>query len=225
MATLKTIVTEYINLMDKPFDIALYRRVRQLILNQRAFELTKDAERYGVDNRMIQYITPEFETVNLSGDITIGPNEVVIRSVNKILRNALFLSHEAPFHYVGAVDLSVPFMHVNNYHVVSRLRNVKHFARTPLYYVIECFVYCVVPKGTKSVTIGNVWHDPGAIDLENGYLEDEYFDDDYEFLISPDMLQVIKEKLLRGELQVLGTDDKEVKLNNDEPTVSAPSQH
>ena len=220
MATLKTIVTEYINLLDKPFDIALYRRIRQLILNQRALEISKESERYGISNKVIQYLNPSFEVVNNVSSIVINDNEQVIRTTNKILRQAIDLTHDAPFYYVGAVDLSLPFMYINNFSVISRLRRVKHFNRTPLYYIIQDHLYAVVRKGTIELSIGHVWHDPGLIDLENDFIEDEYFDDDYEFLISHDMLQLIKEKLLKGELQIIPADDNEVKLNEDPNEVS-----
>lgn len=224
MPTLKTIVTEYINLLDKPFDIALYRRVRQLVLNQRAFELSKSADRYGVNNNTIQYINPEFHSVNVDGDMILNPDDIVIRSINMIIRQAIDLTKECPLFYVGSDDLSMPFMYVNNYHTISRIRKQKHFARTPLYYIMQYHVYCVVPKGVSNVKIGHAWFDPGAIDLENNFIEDEYFDDNYEFLISTDMLQVIKEKLLKGELQVITPNDNEVKLNNNEKEGQQASQ-
>ena len=206
MATLKTIITEYINLLDKPFDIALYRRIRQLILNQRALEISKESERYGVSNKLIQYLNPSFEIVKPVDTIVIGTNEQLIRSTNKILRQAIDLTHDSPFYYVGSIDLSLPFMYVNNINVISRLRRVKHFNRTPLYYIIQGHIYAVVKKGTINLSVGHVWHDPGLIDLENDFIEDEYFDDEYEFLTSHDMLQIIKERLLKGELQIIPAD-------------------
>lgn len=215
MATLKTIITEYINLLDKPFDIALYRRVRQLVLNQRAAELKKQADRYGINNRVVQYINPEFEVVRDVPGITIRATEQIIRTTNKILRQAISVLHDAPYYYVGATDLSVPFMYVNNPHVVSRLRTSKHFERVPLYYTIQDHLYCVVNRGTIEVTVGHLFHDSGLIDLNNDVIQDEYYDDNYEFLISHDMLQTIKERLLKGELQVMPADDNEVKLNDD----------
>lgn len=216
MATLKVIVTEYINLLDKPFDIALYRRIRQLILNQRALELKKQADRYGISNRVVQYINPVFEEVINTDSVSIRSSEHIIRTTNKLMRQAINVLSDAPFYYVGAINLSVPFMYVNNFHVVSRLRTSKHFDRTPLYYTIQDHIYCVVPKGTMEVAIGHIFHDAGLVDLENDVIQDEYYDDNYEFLISHDMLQVIKERLLKGELQVMPADDNEVKLNNDE---------
>lgn len=215
MATLKTIITEYINLLNKPFDIALYRRVRQLVINQRAFELAKAASRFGVDNTLIQYIQPTFEKAPDNLGMILDVNDRVLITENKILRTAIAISKESPFFYVGSTDLSLPFTYVNNKASVSRLRNNKYFARTPLYLVIDSKVVCIVKNGTENLSIGHAWHDAGKIDLMNGDIEEEYFDDTYEFLISHDMLQVIKEKLLKGELGVIAPDDKEVKLEGE----------
>jgi len=212
MATLKSIVTEYINLLDKPFDMAIYRRVRQLVLNQRAVEISKQAMRFGVNNTVIQYITPEFTKVKDDTSVALAETEELIITTNKVLRSAITISNESPFHYVGSTDMVLPFLYVNNKHTVCRLRNNKYFKRVPLYFIQDSCIVCVVKKGTRELTIGHAWHDDGKIDLMNNVIEAEYFDDEYEFLISPEMLQVVKEKLLKGELGVLRTDDKEVKV-------------
>lgn len=216
MATLKTIVTEYINLLDKPFDIALYRRIRQLVLDQRAFELEKSAKRYGIDTSLIQYIDIAFNKVKDNMGLKIDVNDRVLISKNKVLRSRLSISKESPFAYVGSTNMDNPFLYINNKSSVKRFRSNKYFDRTPLYFIMDGYLVCIVKNGTETIKVGHTWYDPGQIDLLNGDIEDEYFDDTYEFLISLETLQVIKEKLLRGELGVLIPSDQEVKLEDDE---------
>ena len=214
MATLKSIVTEYINLLDKPFDIGLYRRIRQLILNQRAAELSKQSARFGYSNHLIQYIEIDMVPIEKTEDI---PSDIyIVKSINKILRGALILSNDAPFHYLGSTNLSNPFTHVNNLATAIRLRNTRSFKRVPFYYIRDEYAWAVCNKGTSQLAVGNAWYDPGLIDLNNDQIEEEYYDDNYEFLIDHAMLQTIKEKLLKGELGILIPDDQEVKLNDEQ---------
>jgi hypothetical protein len=223
MATLKSIVTEYINLLDKPFDIGLYRRVRQLILNQRAFEISKQSARFGYTNHLIQYV--ELAVHSVQNVETHGVDINIVRSTNKVMRGVLVLTNDAPLHYFGSTDLTNPFTHANNLTTAVRLRNTKSFRRVPLYWIKDEYLYAICPKGTANLAAGAAWYDPGKIDYANDIIEDEYYDDDYEFLIDHAMLQTIKEKLLKGELGILIPDDQEVKLVDEQSNANAATQN
>lgn len=216
MATLRSIVTEYINLLDKPFDIALYNRVKQLVLSQRSLELAKLADRKGVDETLVQYVEIEVEPVEGNLGLRLSPNDRIVISKNPILKSRLDLTKECPFHYVGSEDLSNPYMYIHSRSSIERMRNNRYLSRTPLYFIQNSKLLCVSNNGLASVSVGHVWYDPGKIDRINGDLGVEYYNDDYEFLVSKSLLQVIKEKLIKGELGVLLSDDKTVKVESDE---------
>jgi len=215
MASLKQLATEYIDALGKPFDHLLYERIKALIIHERSTEIRRSVQKYGLDEEFLQRYKITLVPVDASDLYGVNSYHKVFRSENKIA-TLIRVPSDSPFSYVGAVDLTVPFLYIQPY-ALGNIDSLPALKDINKYSTRNGYVYVYTKNvNLKELVVEAPFVNPHLIDNSNYTDASIPFTDDMEFFISEDMIQNIKIKLLKGELSVTNTSDKEVNIEEDE---------
>jgi hypothetical protein len=191
-------------------------RVKDLVLQELNYQINLESEKRGVDNTLVLYCIVDVVKV----DPIDKPNTIsykkVYRSINK-LPIPVRLKHNAPLYYVGSADRMLPYKHVTNYAIAIRLKDVALVGDVPKYTIRDGYLEVYINDANlKKLSVGHIWHETYSISNETSLNAETLQDEESELLIPIDMLQRIKERIIKTELGLTLTDDNVIKVSDNE---------
>lgn len=214
MASLRQLATEYINALNKPFDTMLYERVKALIIHERAQEIRRSVQKHGIDLEHLQRYKVKLIKTDASDSYGIDSGKIVLRSENKIAI-LVRIQNDSPFTYVGAVNNDYPYIFSPSYGI-GALQSLEFVKRINAYDFRNGYIYVYSTNpNIEYIHVEASFANPQLIDNSDNHNPAIAYNDDMEFLISEDMIQTIKIKLLSGELSV-NVSDKEIDITDDD---------
>lgn len=210
MATLKHIVDQLADSLNRPFDGMLKSRLKELVMQEFALYVSRSIDKYGVDKEFIYsfHIT----------DLTLVDGTIAYLETTNVIPTPLRYNSNTPFIYVGTEDGDYPFSYYNAHskRFVSYLPNV---GAAPFYdYVngkIRIWNYpttsnddvppVVTPLANLLVQLVPT---DRRVSTTPDVVKDFFLNDDAECPITQDLVNQIKVSLLKGELLVTDEKDK-----------------
>lgn len=228
MASLKLIADEIAGALDRPFDDMFKERIKSIFRHEMATMIRQQLNKTGVDDqfktRFSLVCKPSTPSDSPYGTLTLGNNW--FRSENPIPKPIRYTTDD-PFVYVGDPSGELPYiytklaemrytslLHANmqNYQIGDGDLKLPH-----RYVYANDFIYVYydnVLEGEDVLTelkllvegVFTVNPNITTSTIENNTAGIVYFDT-MELPLPEDMIQLIKERLLKGELSI--TDDKD----------------
>lgn len=201
IGSLEQIASEIADSIGKPFDRITIERLKSIILEERATRIRQSTEKYRLDEEFIQRYTIPLTVVDIgdTGLVTVGVN--VLRTTNKIAK-PIRTKSEVPFVFVGSPDGEVTF----TYTTLSELKhtkNLKYSGTSIRYNYRNGYVYVYSNTLLQWVTIEAPYTNPELIiptETAQNYTAGIVYDDTMEFPISFDMLNSIKEYIIKTQI-------------------------
>jgi hypothetical protein len=220
MASLKLIADEISDALNRPFDDMLKERIKSIFRHELAAMIRQQINKHGISDHFVS----NFQTTCIQSspliNITYNSENVDnwFRTEFKI-PNPIRYTTDDPFMYVGTTDRSVPFIytklsefaHVGYLPIIQQAYQMvvgQTKLKTPArYFYVDGYIYIYAENidefepiilNVEGIFVGN----PNQV--ENGIS----FDDTVEFPMPEDMIQLVKERLLKGELSIIDDKDK-----------------
>jgi len=185
---------DHISLSQIKFNVKYYR----------AMLIRRDFTRNGIITRHLEQDLGclELQKVDASKCCNLPVDCAVYRTKKKIPRTVRFSFKDAITHVGDVTGLStIPMVEP---HMVEFLPYDKYTKSQKKAYMIEDYLYVYNADGLKFVNVRGVFEDPEEIALFDCDGSDCY-DDDSEFPIPMDMVQIITSGLMSGELMLLSS--------------------
>tara|TARA_R110000744_G_scaffold103992_3_gene199191 strand:- start:303 stop:1001 length:699 start_codon:yes stop_codon:yes gene_type:complete len=210
---------EHISLNQIKFNIKHYR----------AMFIRRDHSRNGFSSRHIEQSLGcvDIERVDASQCCKLPSTCIVHRSKSPIPKTIRYNFEEA-ITYVGDITGfgTIPMINPNT---VQYLTYDKYTNQKMKAYMIDNYLYIYNAQGLEGVNVRGVFEDPKDVESFNGCLDGVCYDDSAsDYPISLDMLSLINQGFLKGELQLLAGSSSDTKNDRmqDSETISgaAPSK-
>ena len=185
---------DHISLDQIKFNVKYYR----------AMLIRRDFTRNGIITRHLEQDLGciELQKVDASKCCNLPVDCAVYRSKVKIPRTVRFSFKDAITHVGDVTGLAtIPMVEP---HMVEYLPYDKYTKQQKKAYMIEDYLYIYNGDGLKFINVRGVFEDPEEVALFDCDGSDCY-DDDSEFPIPMDMVQIITQGLMNGELMMLAT--------------------
>ena len=185
---------DHISLDQIKFNVKYYR----------AMLIRRDFTRNGIITRHLEQDLGciELQKVDASKCCNLPVDCAVYRSKVKIPRTVRFSFKDAITHVGDVTGLAtIPMIEP---HMVEYLPYDKYTKQQKKAYMIEDYLYIYNGDGLKFINVRGVFEDPEEVALFDCDGSDCY-DDDSEFPIPMDMVQIITQGLMSGELMMLAT--------------------
>ena len=185
---------DHISLDQIKFNVKYYR----------AMLIRRDFTRNGIITRHLEQDLGciELQKVDASKCCNLPVDCAVYRSKVKIPRTVRFSFKDAITHVGDVTGLAtIPMVEP---HMVEYLPYDKYTKQQKKAYMIEDYLYVYNADGLKFVNVRGVFEDPEEVALFDCDGSDCY-DDDSEFPIPMDMVQIITSGLMSGELMLLSS--------------------
>ncbi len=185
---------DHISLDQIKFNVKYYR----------AMLIRRDFTRNGIITRHLEQDLGciELQKVDASKCCNLPVDCAVYRSKVKIPRTVRFSFKDAITHVGDVTGLAtIPMVEP---HMVEYLPYDKYTKQQKKAYMIEDYLYIYNGDGLKFINVRGVFEDPEEVALFDCDGSDCY-DDDSEFPIPMDMVQIITQGLMNGELMMLST--------------------
>ena len=185
---------DHISLSQIKFNVKYYR----------AMLIRRDFTRNGIITRHLEQDLGclELQKVDASKCCNLPVDCAVYRTKKKIPRTVRFSFKDAITHVGDVTGLStIPMVEP---HMVEFLPYDKYTKSQKKAYMIEDYLYVYNADGLKFVNVRGVFEDPEEVALFDCDGSDCY-DDDSEFPIPMDMVQIITSGLMSGELMLLSS--------------------
>ena len=185
---------DHISLDQIKFNVKYYR----------AMLIRRDFTRNGIITRHLEQDLGciELQKADASKCCNLPVDCAVYRSKVKIPRTVRFSFKDAITHVGDVTGLAtIPMVEP---HMVEYLPYDKYTKQQKKAYMIEDYLYIYNGDGLKFINVRGVFEDPEEVALFDCDGSDCY-DDDSEFPIPMDMVQIITQGLMNGELMMLST--------------------
>jgi len=185
---------DHISLDQIKFNVKYYR----------AMLIRRDFTRNGIITRHLEQDLGciELQKVDASKCCNLPVDCAVYRSKVKIPKTVRFSFKDAITHVGDVTGLAtIPMVEP---HMVEYLPYDKYTKQQKKAYMIEDYLYIYNGDGLKFINVRGVFEDPEEVALFDCDGSDCY-DDDSEFPIPMDMVQIITQGLMSGELMMLAT--------------------
>ena len=224
MATLKQISDQIAGVLDRPFDDMFKERVKATFLQELATYIRQQIMKHGIDNQFKTRYSITCIPV-LESDNSIdpgGPTGRCFRSVNKVAKPVRYNSDD-PFTYIGGIQGNNPYLYTplaaRDYAYLLPSINTNLDTEDGLYYPPlydyrngYIYVYFLPPVSweTVAITIEGVHTSYNFIQDESKESKAKglVYNDDVDFPMPDDIIQLIKDKLLAGEFSIIDDKDK-----------------
>lgn len=184
---------DHISLDQIKFNVKYYR----------AMLIRRDFTRNGIITRHLEQDLGciELQKVDASKCCNLPVDCAVYRSKVKIPRTVRFSFKDAITHVGDVTGLAtIPMVEP---HMVEYLPYDKYTKQQKKAYMIEDYLYIYNGDGLKFINVRGVFEDPEEVALFD--CDGACYDDDSEFPIPMDMVQIITQGLMSGELMMLAT--------------------
>jgi hypothetical protein len=236
MASLKLIADEIADALSRPFDDMFKERIKAVFRHQLATYIRQQINKYGIENAFKTRFSAECVAINPSDSPyeEMGVDYLWYRTINQIPQPVRYTSDE-PFTYVGFTNGLTPFIHTNlvEVHYADMLSSFipvtdanegtvepyRYFYRNGYVYHRRTAVPPVisgeqpdppVEKPSYYILIEGIF--TGYPDYTNTTKDrfdlNHQYTDDIEFPMSEDLIQLVKESLLKGEFAIIDDKDK-----------------
>lgn len=232
MASLKLIADEISDALARPFDDMFKERIKSVFRHELAAMIRQQVNKNGLDPQFKSRYTTECIPTTIgdsSYDLTTVDNKN-FRTKNKIAQPIRYNTDE-PFTYVGSIDGKYPYRYVPlvSYQYddlmpmvkkVSQLENgeelktpIKWDYRNGYIYVNFNDEQSEAPK----LMIEGVHSTYDFISDESKESKDKgiIYNDDLDFPMPTDLIQLVKERLFKGEFSIIDDKDKIPQSNID----------
>lgn len=217
MATLNQIVTQIADALNRPFDDMLKNRLKDVVIQQFGLFVSRSISQYGIDREFIySYDVSQFKHVTTKNNVAL--TIPYYESVNPIPTPLRYKS-DTPFVYVGGTQGDTPFS-FRNLHARTITNSLPNIGISPAYDFRDSKLYIwntpiSIINGTEPtptdatipLLIRQVPDDPRNI-ASPDVLQAMKFNADSEFPITMDLVQQIKESIIKGELLITDHKDK-----------------
>ncbi len=184
---------DHISLAQIKFNVKYYR----------AMLIRRDFTRNGIITRHLEQDLGciELQKVDASKCCNLPVDCAVYKSKVKIPRTVRFSFKDAITHVGDVTGLAtIPIVEP---HMVEYLPYDKYTKQQKKAYMIEDYLYIYNGDGLKFINVRGVFEDPEEVALFD--CDGACYDDDSEFPIPMDMVQIITQGLMSGELMMLAT--------------------
>jgi len=227
MASLKLIADEISDALARPFDDMFKERIKSIFRHELATVIRQQINKYGLSNQFksnFQVTCIESSPV-VTSLYSIDTTDNWYRSENKIPTPIRYESDD-PFTFVGNILDNIPFIYTNlteNLYVSYLPMNQREYQmavdKTKLkkpsrYFYRDGYIYAYSEEVDTS--------EPFILNIEGVFLGDpnsindkSSITDDMDFPMPEDLIQTVKERLLKGELSIIDDKDKIPQSNID----------
>jgi len=226
MATLTQIADQLADSLNRPFDDMLKLRLVVLIKQEFATLVRQQVNKYGLNSQFKTKYSVKINKVNL-GDSPYSEDDdprVTFRTINKVVRPIRYNTDD-PFTYVGTPDGKTPYLYsklaelnfTSGLPAVQQpyqLNEAESLVKPARYTYDNNYIYIYDYNGDEDengqgvITIEGVHSSYPFINTETADSINLVYLDTVEFPMPDDLIQTIKERLLRGELSIIDDKDK-----------------
>ncbi len=227
MASLKLIADEISDALARPFDDMFKERIKSIFRHELATVIRQQINKYGLSNQFksnFQVTCIESSPI-VTSLYSIDTTDNWYRSENKIPTPIRYESDD-PFTFVGNILDNIPFIYTNlteNLYVSYLPMNQKEYQmavdqtevkKPSRYFYRDGYIYAYSEEVDTS--------EPFILNIEGVFLGDansindkSSITDDMDFPMPEDLIQTVKERLLKGELSIIDDKDKIPQSNID----------
>ncbi len=226
MATLTQIADQLADSLNRPFDDMLKLRLVALIKQEFATLVRQQINKYGLDGQFKTKYSVKIHKVNL-GDSPYSEVEdpqTTFRTINKVARPIRYNTDD-PFTYVGGVNGKTPYIYsklaelsfTSGLPAVQQsyqLEEGQSLVKPSRYTYDNGYIYIYDYNGEEdideqgAISIEGVHSSYPFINTETADSTNLVYLDTVEFPMPDDLIQTIKERLLKGELSIIDDKDK-----------------
>lgn len=202
MATLNQIASEICDSLDRPYDWMFHARVKSLIKHERVTILKQTMDKHGASPLYIQEYNP---TLILTESQKIKYGDKLLRTQNTI-PTPIRTNSDTPFVFVGNED-GVAYVYVSPTEGRRFRKYLPYVCDAISYTYLDGHIYLFNNKILKRLLVRAAYEDWNLnedVDSGGGIP----CTDDSEFPLTGDLIQVVKQKLLTGELSVTDSKDE-----------------
>ena len=229
MATLKEIADQIADALNRPFDDMLKERVKAIFKQEMAVLIRQQLNKDGLDSSFLTRYSAECIPITASDSsmvVGVTLNGTAYRTKNKVATPIRYHTDD-PFTYVGDINGIVPFIYTklaelryaNYMPAIEKAWHIRHeninVPRTPIRYdyrnnYIYIYFNLAVVHETYNIMIEGVHSTNSFLDdmTEDSASNNTVNVDDYEYPAPYDLIQLAKERLLKGELSIIDDKDK-----------------
>ena len=227
MASLKLIADEISDALARPFDDMFKERIKSIFRHELATIIKQQIEKYGIHNQF----KSNFQTTCIeSSNVVTSLYEADVadnwyRTENKVPTPVRYMSDD-PFTFVGNILDNIPYIYTNfteNLYVshlpMMQKEYQKAIGQTSLnkpsrYFYRDGYIYVYSENiDTSEPFILNI--EGVFVGNPNSVVDGSSITDDIEFPMPEDLIQTVKERLLKGELSIIDNKDKIPQANID----------
>jgi hypothetical protein len=228
MATLNQIADQVSDALNRPFDDMFKERIKAVFRQESANYIRQQITKHGIDSHFKTRYSTVCKPVNNSDsslDLNATFNNSCYRSINKVAVPVRYQTDE-PFTYVGDISGMIPYIYINlvlyDYDdYLPMVQNANDLeegqppAGSPIKYdyrngYIYVYFKPALESATANIMIEGVHNTYSFIKDESKDSKDAdlVYNDDVEFPIPDDIIQMVKDKLISGEFSVIDDKDK-----------------
>ena len=214
MASLNKIAEEVLLAINKPFDFATHKRIKELIIQARAERIRQSVEKNGIDNIYVQSYNPNLVQVDIADSCNIDVGCLVLRTEFPIAQPIRYKT-DVPFLYVGSIDGKISYTYASSTQEILSATKSKFMKHIPRYIYINGYLYIYNVKRVKYISIKAPYENPNIAYTNCSGI---CYNDDMEFPLPLDMINsIIKEIVSTGILIATKQlpEDEEVKINEE----------
>jgi len=201
MASLNKYAEQVLLAINRPYDFATHKRIKDLIKQARAERIRQSIERNGIDIHFRQVYHPKLIKVDIADSCVIDIGCIILRTENRIA-NPIRYKSDVPFLFVGSADENISFTYAGNARELTSATQSKFMSKSPRYMYVNGYLYLYNVTRVKQLAVEALYENP---ELGTDACNICYFDD-MEFPISLDMINsIIKEIVSTGILNATKT--------------------
>jgi len=208
MATFNIIADEIAGALNRPFDDMFKERIKSIFRHELARMLRQTIDRSGIDRSLVQRYTDNLIEID-SADAMYETGCTIMRSESKIFRPVRFKAIE-PFTFIGNDD--IPFVYRTSVEGKRFTLFLSLGGKATYYDYRNEYIYVYNGRRFKYFTLEAIYEDPTDIlPLETAISSATTASnckDDMVIPVAGDLIQLVKDKLLSGELSIIDDKDK-----------------
>jgi len=218
MATLKLIADEISDALNRPFDDMLKMRIKSIFRHELATVIHQQLDKYGFNDHFRTSFVAQFvQTYPKNNPFSEEDDTSWYKSLNKIPKPVRYHTDD-PFSYVGDPSGELPYIYtklaelrytnvLQSHQQVWQLPSDQTKVKLPYRYFYDND-NLIVNLNDVDENVINVLIEGAFVGTPNSIESDSVWDDTIEFPMPEDLIQTVKERLLKGELSIIDDKDK-----------------
>ena len=211
MADLNKIVYNIAGPLGRTNDNVFLNQLKYNIDYYRAMLLRRDEERNSfLHDHFIQDLgVVKMISVDAAEDCNLKLNCSILRTIDKIPSPVRFKNKNL-FHYVGAIDKKTVFMEVEDASI-EYMTLSPYSGNKPMYFYRNGYIYVINVGNLKYINIQGIFEEPAQV---ASFSCDgvSCYDENTDYPIALDMVEIITKAILSGEAQLNVPDEANLKV-------------